>query len=119
MRNQNHEYREGGLEKGGKTKAWKEKKDGYVHGITITKITNGEKGREKGKEVKRKERKEEEVYVCAKGNNAERERDIPIAIIPKLQMSTFGPYSFRVTTSGAIQYGVPTIVVRLALPSDI
>ena len=38
----------------------------------------------------------------------------PIAIIPRLQMSTFGPYSFRVTTSGAIQYGVPTIVVRLA-----
>ena len=29
-------------------------------------------------------------------------------------MSTFGPYSLRVTTSGAIQYGVPTIVVRLA-----
>lgn len=29
-------------------------------------------------------------------------------------MSTLGPYSFRVTTSGAIQYGVPTIVVRFA-----
>ena len=27
-------------------------------------------------------------------------------------MSTLGPYSLRVTTSGAIQYGVPTIVVR-------
>ena len=25
-------------------------------------------------------------------------------------MSTFGPYCFLVTTSGAIQYGVPTIV---------
>ena len=29
-------------------------------------------------------------------------------------MSTLGPYSLRVTTSGAIQYGVPTIVVRFA-----
>lgn len=37
-----------------------------------------------------------------------------MAMIPRLQMSTFGPYSFRVTTSGAIQYGVPTIVVRFA-----
>jgi hypothetical protein len=35
-------------------------------------------------------------------------------MMPKDQMSTFGPYSFRVTTSGAIQYGVPTIVVRFA-----
>lgn len=43
----------------------------------------------------------------------------PIAIIPRLQISTFGPYSFRVTTSGAIQYGVPTMVVRFALPSEI
>ena len=34
--------------------------------------------------------------------------------MPKLHMSTFGPYSLRVTTSGAIQYGVPTIVVRFA-----
>ena len=42
----------------------------------------------------------------------------PMAMIPKLQMSTFGPYSFLVTTSGAIQYGVPTIVVRFA-PSEI
>jgi hypothetical protein len=25
---------------------------------------------------------------------------------------TLGPYSLRVTTSGAIQYGVPTIVLR-------
>ena len=39
---------------------------------------------------------------------------LPIAIMPKLHMSTFGPYSLRVTTSGAIQYGVPTIVVRFA-----
>lgn len=38
----------------------------------------------------------------------------PIAMMPRLQMSTLGPYSFRVTTSGAIQYGVPTIVVRFA-----
>jgi hypothetical protein len=38
----------------------------------------------------------------------------PMAMMPRLQMSTLGPYSFRVTTSGAIQYGVPTIVVRLA-----
>ena len=35
-----------------------------------------------------------------------------MAMIPSDQMSTLGPYSFRVTTSGAIQYGVPTIVVR-------
>ena len=35
---------------------------------------------------------------------------ISIAIIPKLQISTLGPYCFLVTTSGAIQYGVPTIV---------
>ena len=32
--------------------------------------------------------------------------------MPKDQISTLGPYSLRVTTSGAIQYGVPTIVVR-------
>jgi hypothetical protein len=35
-------------------------------------------------------------------------------MIPKLHISTLGPYSLRVTTSGAIQYGVPTIVVRFA-----
>ena len=29
-------------------------------------------------------------------------------------MSTFGPYSLHVATSGAIQEGVPIIVVRLA-----
>ena len=40
------------------------------------------------------------------------EGDVPMAMIPSDQMSTLGPYSFRVTTSGAIQYGVPTIVVR-------
>jgi hypothetical protein len=32
-------------------------------------------------------------------------------------MSTFGPYSFCLTTSGAIQYGVPTIVARFDLLS--
>ena len=32
-------------------------------------------------------------------------------------MSTLGPYSFCLTTSGAIQYGVPTIVARLFLVS--
>jgi hypothetical protein len=37
-----------------------------------------------------------------------------MAMMPRDQMSTFGPYSLRVTTSGAIQYGVPTIVVRFA-----
>lgn len=42
---------------------------------------------------------------------------ISIAIIPKLQMSTLRPYSFLVTTSGAIQYGVPTIVFRLLCES--
>jgi hypothetical protein len=41
-------------------------------------------------------------------------RYVPIAMIPSDHMSTLGPYSLRVTTSGAIQYGVPTIVVRLA-----
>ena len=35
-------------------------------------------------------------------------------MMPKLHISTLGPYSLRVTTSGAIQYGVPTIVVRFA-----
>ena len=35
-----------------------------------------------------------------------------MAMMPRDQMSTLGPYSFRVTTSGAIQYGVPTMVVR-------
>lgn len=38
---------------------------------------------------------------------------ISIAIIPKDHISTFAPYSFCFTTSGAIQYGVPTIVARL------
>ena len=33
-----------------------------------------------------------------------------MVMIPRDQMSTFGPYCFLVTTSGAIQYGVPTIV---------
>ena len=43
--------------------------------------------------------------------------DVPMAIIPRLQMSTLGPYSFRVTISGAIQHGVPIIVV-LFPPSE-
>ena len=42
-----------------------------------------------------------------------------MAIIPKLQISTLGPYSFLVTTSGAIQCGVPTIVVRFEFESEI
>ena len=33
-----------------------------------------------------------------------------MAIMPSDHMSTLGPYCFLVTTSGAIQYGVPTIV---------
>ena len=33
---------------------------------------------------------------------------ISMAMIPSDQISTLGPYAFRVTTSGAIQYGVPT-----------
>ena len=33
-----------------------------------------------------------------------------MAIIPSDHISTLGPYCFLVTTSGAIQYGVPTIV---------
>src|ERR1700730_4828979 len=37
---------------------------------------------------------------------------ISIAIMPSDQMSTLAPYSFCLTTSGAIQYGVPTIVAR-------
>ena len=36
-----------------------------------------------------------------------------MAMMPRDQMSTLGPYSLRVTTSGAIQYGVPTIVAHL------
>jgi hypothetical protein len=36
-----------------------------------------------------------------------------MAMMPSDQMSTLRPYSFRVTTSGAIQCGVPTMVVRL------
>src|SRR6185312_5161010 len=38
---------------------------------------------------------------------------ISIAIMLNDQMSTLAPYSFCFTTSGAIQYGVPTIVARL------
>jgi hypothetical protein len=38
---------------------------------------------------------------------------ISMAMMPNDQMSTFEPYSFCLTTSGAIQYGVPTIVARL------
>jgi len=34
-------------------------------------------------------------------------------MMPSDQMSTLAPYSFCLTTSGAIQYGVPTIVARL------
>ena len=44
---------------------------------------------------------------------------ISIAMIPRDQMSTLGPYCFRVTTSGAIQYGVPTIVERLFCSGEI
>ena len=39
-------------------------------------------------------------------------------MIPKDQMSIFYPYSFLVTTSGAIQHGDPTIVMCLAFPSE-
>uniref|UniRef100_A0A182J9T1 Uncharacterized protein n=1 Tax=Anopheles atroparvus TaxID=41427 RepID=A0A182J9T1_ANOAO len=42
---------------------------------------------------------------------------ISIAMMPSDQMSTFLPYCLRVTTSGAIQYGVPTIVCRFSSPS--
>uniref|UniRef100_A0A8W7P1Q7 Uncharacterized protein n=1 Tax=Anopheles coluzzii TaxID=1518534 RepID=A0A8W7P1Q7_ANOCL len=38
-------------------------------------------------------------------------------MMPSDQMSTFLPYCLRVTTSGAIQYGVPTIVCRFSSPS--
>jgi hypothetical protein len=40
-------------------------------------------------------------------------------MIPRDHMSTFGPYSLRVTNSGAIQYGVPTIVVRFACAGSV
>jgi hypothetical protein len=40
-------------------------------------------------------------------------------MIPKLQISTLGPYSFLVITSGAIQYGVPIIVMRFEFESEI
>lgn len=42
---------------------------------------------------------------------------ISMAMIPNDQQSTLGPYSFCLTTSGAIQYGVPTIVARLLFDS--
>ncbi|KAH3682181.1 hypothetical protein WICPIJ_006844 [Wickerhamomyces pijperi] len=42
---------------------------------------------------------------------------ISMIIIPSDQISTLGPYSFLKTTSGAIQYGVPTIVVLFKLIS--
>lgn len=35
------------------------------------------------------------------------------ANLPSDQISTLAPYSFCFTTSGAIQYGVPTMVARL------
>ena len=38
---------------------------------------------------------------------------ISMAMMPRDHMSTLEPYSFCLTTSGAIQYGVPTIVARL------
>ena len=38
-----------------------------------------------------------------------------IAMMPRDQISTLWLYSFCLTTSGAIQYGVPTIVARLFL----
>lgn len=37
---------------------------------------------------------------------------MPIAMMPRDHISAFGLYSVRVTTSGAIQYGLPTIVFR-------
>ena len=43
---------------------------------------------------------------------------ISMAMMPSDQMSTRGPYCLRVTTSGAIQYGVPTIVERLLCSGD-
>ena len=33
--------------------------------------------------------------------------------LSQVRWPTFGPYCFLVTTSGAIQYGVPTMVERL------
>ena len=56
--------------------------------------------------------KEEKNTSAVRGSGIR--ENSPMAMIPKLQMSTLGPYSLRVTTSGAIQYGVPTMVVRLA-----
>src|SRR6266403_2515006 len=54
--------------------------------------------------------------VRGQGNEDHQElgENIPIAMMPRDHISTFGPYSLRVTTSGAIQYGVPTIVFRFA-----
>src|SRR5947209_3929628 len=42
---------------------------------------------------------------------------ISMAMMPRDHISTLGPYSFCFTTSGAIQYGVPTMVARLFLDS--
>uniref|UniRef100_A0A182QWS2 Uncharacterized protein n=1 Tax=Anopheles farauti TaxID=69004 RepID=A0A182QWS2_9DIPT len=50
------------------------------------------------------------------------ERSERILVQPRrclLPTLTFGPYCFRVTTSGAIQYGVPTIVVRFDCSGEI
>jgi hypothetical protein len=44
---------------------------------------------------------------------------MPIAMIPRDHISAFGPYSVRVTTSGAIQYGLPTIVFRFVCASPV
>jgi len=73
--------------------------------------TRGQQIRVRDRNRNREDEENTSVFSFLKGTN----RDVPIAMIPKLQMSTLGPYSLRVTTSGAIQYGVPTIVVRLAL----
>jgi hypothetical protein len=42
-----------------------------------------------------------------------------MAMIPRDHISDFGPYSVRVTISGAIQYGVPTVVVRFACTGSV
>jgi hypothetical protein len=42
-----------------------------------------------------------------------------MAMIPRDHISDFGPYSVCVTISGAIQYGVPTVVVRFACTGSV
>ena len=53
------------------------------------------------------------IAMTLQGRQTSAKSLILIDSLPNDQMSTLAPYSFCLTTSGAIQYGVPTIVARL------